>query len=30
VAPPAGDCGLDPTFGEGLGCDRKAEPCLGW
>ncbi|MBI4605111.1 MAG: hypothetical protein HY721_24370 [Planctomycetes bacterium] len=28
-APPAGSCGLDPTFGEGLSCDRKGETCLG-
>lgn len=27
-APPYPDCGLDPTFGEGLPCDRKAAPCL--
>jgi hypothetical protein len=26
-APPFPDCGLDPTFGEGLSCVRKADPC---
>jgi hypothetical protein len=25
--PPFGGCGLDPTFGEGLSCEKKAAPC---
>ncbi|HVR74273.1 MAG TPA: multiheme c-type cytochrome [Planctomycetota bacterium] len=25
--PPFPSCGLDPTFGEGLSCDEKGEPC---
>ena len=27
--PPFPACGPDPTFGEGLSCHRKAEPCRG-
>lgn len=26
-ASPFPDCGIDPTHGEGLSCERKAEPC---
>jgi len=32
VARPVGpfpECGLDPTFGEGLGCQQKGEDCVG-
>ena len=25
---PFPDCGLDPTFGEGLSCETKGAPCL--
>ena len=28
-AQPFPNCGLDPTFGDALSCDRKALPCLG-
>jgi hypothetical protein len=26
---PSGACGTDSTFGDGLACNRKADPCLG-